>query len=191
MLLRRHGLQAATGLVGAFVVGIAPASAQAQTSTDRLALKGYDPVAYFTLSAPTPGVAQYEYVYDGSRYRFANAKHLAMFKASPEKYAPQFGGLCANNMSNGVRRGVGPCSLDNCKRQALRLRRDCRQGPVSVGSSYFGCSGRIQLERVEEYDQPIIRLNGDSKPAATLSVPTSPMLRPASVCPTIARPRTG
>jgi YHS domain-containing protein len=109
-LLRRQCLQAATGLVGAFVVGIAPASshAQAQTGTDRLGLKGYDPVAYFTLSAPTPGVAQYEYVYDGSRYRFANARHLAMFKANPEKYAPQFGGLCANNMSNGVRRESDP-----------------------------------------------------------------------------------
>ena len=72
------------------------------------AIHGYDPVAYFTLSAPTPGVVQYEYAYDGSRYRFANARHLAMFKANPEKYAPQFGGLCANNMSNGVRRESDP-----------------------------------------------------------------------------------
>lgn len=81
-----------------------PAYAQGETRAERLGLKGYDPVAYFTLSTPTPGVAQYEYVYDGTRYRFANARHLAMFKANPEKYAPQFGGLCANNMSNGVRR---------------------------------------------------------------------------------------
>ena len=47
-------------------------------------------------------------MYDGTRYRFANARHLAMFKANPEKYAPQFGGLCANNMSNGVRRESDP-----------------------------------------------------------------------------------
>ena len=73
-----------------------------------LGLKGYDPVAYFTLATPTPGVAEYEYVYDGVRYRFANARHRDLFKANPDKYAPQFGGSCAMNMSNGVRREADP-----------------------------------------------------------------------------------
>ena len=77
-------------------------------ATERLGLKGYDPVAYFTLSKPTPGVVDYEYVYDGVRYRFANARHRDLFKANPEKYAPQFGGSCAMNMSNGVRREADP-----------------------------------------------------------------------------------
>ena len=77
-------------------------------ATERLGLKGYDPVAYFTLSTPTPGVAEYEYVYDGVRYRFANARHRDLFKANPEKYAPQFGGSCTMNMSNGVRREADP-----------------------------------------------------------------------------------
>ena len=77
-------------------------------ATERLGLKGYDPVAYFTLSTPTPGVADYEYVYDGVRYRFANARHRDLFKANPDKYAPQFGGSCAMNMSNGVRREADP-----------------------------------------------------------------------------------
>ena len=110
MLLRRQALQTAPALLGAIAVSMAtvPAYAQGETRAERLGLKGYDPVAYFTLSTPTPGVAQYEYVYDGSRYRFANARHLAMFKANPEKYAPQFGGLCANNMSNCVRRESDP-----------------------------------------------------------------------------------
>jgi len=84
------------------------AEAVAQTASERLGLKGYDPVAYFTLSTPTPGVADYEYVYDGVRYRFANARHRDLFKANPEKYAPQFGGSCAMNMSNGVRRESDP-----------------------------------------------------------------------------------
>ena len=90
MLLRRQALQTASALLGAIAVPMAtvPADAQGETRAERLGLKGYDPVAYFTLSTPTPGVAQYEYVYDGSRYRFANARHLAMFKANPEKYAP-------------------------------------------------------------------------------------------------------
>jgi YHS domain-containing protein len=110
MMLRRQALQTASALLGAIAVPMAtvPAYAQGETRAERLGLKGYDPVAYFTLSTPTPGVVQYEYVYDGSRYRFANARHLAMFKANPEKYVPQFGGLCANNMSNGVRRESDP-----------------------------------------------------------------------------------
>lgn len=86
--------------------------ASAQTATtpgaDRIGLKGYDPVAYFTLSTPTPGLSEYEYVYDGVRYRFANARHRDMFRANPDKYAPQFGGVCANNMANGVRRESDP-----------------------------------------------------------------------------------
>lgn len=75
---------------------------------ERLGLKGYDPVAYFILSTPTQGLAEYEYVWDGVRYRFANAQHREMFKANPDKYAPQFGGSCAMNMANGTRRESDP-----------------------------------------------------------------------------------
>ena len=38
-------------------------------TAERLGLKGYDPVAYFTLGMATPGVAAYEFVWDGVRYR--------------------------------------------------------------------------------------------------------------------------
>ncbi len=73
-----------------------------------LALKGYDPVAYFTDGRPTQGVAAYELTFDGQRYRFASAQHRDLFKASPDKYAPQFGGLCAMNLSRGVKRESDP-----------------------------------------------------------------------------------
>jgi len=101
----------AAGAFGTIEV-LAEVRATAQTATtpatDRIGLKGYDPVAYFTLSTPTPGLAEYEVVYDGVRYRFASARHRDLFKANPEKYAPQFGGNCANNMANGVRRDSDP-----------------------------------------------------------------------------------
>lgn len=73
-----------------------------------LALKGYDPVAYFTDGKPTPGTAAYEITFDGQRYRFASAQHRDLFKANPDKYAPQFGGLCTMNLSRGVRRESDP-----------------------------------------------------------------------------------
>jgi YHS domain-containing protein len=73
-----------------------------------LALKGYDPVAYFTDHKPTAGLEQFELTFDGQRYRFVSARHRDLFKANPDKYAPQFGGLCAMNLSRGVRRESDP-----------------------------------------------------------------------------------
>ncbi len=69
MSTRRNLLKvmAAAAVVGG-VIGSIGALAEgrhvAQSATavpERLGLKGYDPVAYFTLSTPTPGVAEYEY----------------------------------------------------------------------------------------------------------------------------------
>ncbi len=62
-------------------------------------LKGYDPVAYFTVGRPTPGVDQYTYRWKGVTYRLASAENLALFKSDPEKYLPQYGGYCAYAMS--------------------------------------------------------------------------------------------
>ncbi|MFI5033630.1 MAG: YHS domain-containing (seleno)protein [Reyranellales bacterium] len=85
-----------------------PALAQEQAQERPLVLKGYDPVAYFTDGKPTQGSAEYEMVFDGQRYRFASAQHRNLFKANPDKYAPQFSGLCAMNLSRGVKRESDP-----------------------------------------------------------------------------------
>jgi YHS domain-containing protein len=102
MLTRRTILQ----VLAAAALTVGPLEALAQG--EPLALKGYDPVAYFTAGKPTPGVEQYALVFDGQRYRFASAQHRELFKANPDKYAPQFGGLCAMNLSRGVRRESDP-----------------------------------------------------------------------------------
>jgi YHS domain-containing protein len=105
----------AGGAIGSF--GALPEIRALAQTPARVGLKGYDPVAYFTLSTATPGVAQYEHVYDGVIYRFANAHHRDLFKANPEKYAPQFGGSCAMNLAGGVRREADPTiwSISNGK----------------------------------------------------------------------------
>jgi YHS domain-containing protein len=59
------------------------------------AIKGYDPVAYFTTGKPTPGVAQFTTTHKGVTYRFASAENRARFIATPEKFVPQYGGYCA------------------------------------------------------------------------------------------------
>jgi len=60
-----------------------------------LAIKGYDPVSYFTMSTPKMGSASYTATYKGGIYQFSSEKNRDMFKASPAKYAPQYGGYCA------------------------------------------------------------------------------------------------
>ena len=66
-----------------------------------LAIKGFDPVAYFTDGKPVQGRPEIEYEWDESRYRFASAQHRELFKADPVRYAPQFANFCAMALSKG------------------------------------------------------------------------------------------
>ena len=62
------------------------------TDTQGLAIKGYDPVAYFIQGKPLKGAESFTYHWMGAEWHFASAEHLDLFKSSPEKYAPQYGG---------------------------------------------------------------------------------------------------
>ena len=66
-----------------------------------VAIKGYDPVAYFTAGKPTRGRTDIELVWDERRYQFANEENRARFKADPVRYAPQFSDYCAMALSKG------------------------------------------------------------------------------------------
>ncbi len=98
MILRRACL--ALCLVGLL---IAPSIARAQSvqpASLRLVLKGYDPIAYFTDGKPIQGKPEYEAVYDEARYRFASLQHLELFKADPDRYAPQYAGSSTASCSS-------------------------------------------------------------------------------------------
>src|SRR5215212_4664114 len=66
-----------------------------------LAIKGYDPVAYFTVGKPTKGAPEFAYDWDDHRYLFVNADNRDRFKADPVRYAPQFGNYCAMALAKG------------------------------------------------------------------------------------------
>jgi YHS domain-containing protein len=83
-------------------------SVMAQGSTMRVVLKGHDPVAYFTVGKPVKGDPKFSYDWDDGRYYFASARNREMFAASPERYAPQFGGYCTGSMSRGVQNEADP-----------------------------------------------------------------------------------
>ncbi|HMH24024.1 MAG TPA: YHS domain-containing (seleno)protein [Puia sp.] len=65
------------------------------------AIKGYDPVAFFTDSKPVMGADSLSYSWKGATWLFADRSNLQRFKANPEKYAPQYGGYCAYGTSQG------------------------------------------------------------------------------------------
>ena len=69
--------------------------------TDGTAINGYDAVAYFTESKPVKGNASFSTKWNNSTWVFASKENLEKFKASPETYAPQFGGFCAFGVSRG------------------------------------------------------------------------------------------
>jgi hypothetical protein len=67
-----------------------------------LAIEGFDPVAYFTDSQATQGVADNEAAESGAVWRFRNEGNRASFVAHPEVYGPQFGGYDPVDLGRGV-----------------------------------------------------------------------------------------
>jgi hypothetical protein len=66
-----------------------------------LAIRGYDPVAYFTLHRATPGSPKFTHLWDEHLWYFANSRHRDLFAADPVRYAPQFANFCAVALARG------------------------------------------------------------------------------------------
>lgn len=73
-------------------------------------LDGYDAVAFFTDNKPVKGDPKFTFTYHDAKYQFASQEHLDLFKANPEKYAPQFGAWCAYAVSLGR---IAPIDVNN------------------------------------------------------------------------------
>ena len=84
------------------------AAGENNVDSSGLALKGYDPVAYFTEKKPVAGKPEFTAPHDGATYRFASAANRDAFAAAPEKYAPQYGGYCAFGMAAGYKAPIEP-----------------------------------------------------------------------------------
>jgi YHS domain-containing protein len=82
------------------VVGLLSTAASAAdlvnvSGASKVALNGYDTVAFFTDSKPVNGSPFITAEYQGATYFFTTEEHKKLFTANPAKYAPQFGGFCA------------------------------------------------------------------------------------------------
>ena len=82
--------------------GAAESAPQVYTeSSSGLAIRGTDPVAYFTEGQAVGGDSEYETEYQGATWRFSSAENQELFESDPEAYAPQYGGYCAKALSEG------------------------------------------------------------------------------------------
>jgi YHS domain-containing protein len=70
-------------------------------------LAGNDPVSYHTQPQPVRGNPAITAEWDGGTYRFANEANRALFVKEPAKYAPQYGGWCANGAPYSILLGGG------------------------------------------------------------------------------------
>ncbi len=77
-------------------------------STLPIAVRGYDVVAYFTEGRPVRGSRTFSQDWDGRRYEFSSEEHRTMFAREPDRYAPQFAGLCAVAVGAGKKLEADP-----------------------------------------------------------------------------------
>lgn len=102
--LRTNLLAIGIAVAATFSAALLPATSWAydensasavNVDTKGVGLRGHDPVAYFTVGAPTQGNSAFTAKHNGVTFQFASAANRAAFQADPAKYAPQFGGFCA------------------------------------------------------------------------------------------------
>jgi YHS domain-containing protein len=77
-------------------------AAHAQSTAEpAVALQGMDVVSYFKDGGPVKGQAALRADFDGARYLFSSAQNRAAFVADPDRYLPQFSGLCTTGVAIG------------------------------------------------------------------------------------------
>ena len=98
-------------LAAALAVAASPArAAEGPLNLDRagLAMRGYDPVAYFREGKPIQGRSEFAVTHDGATYRFASAANRDAFVAAPSRYLPAYGGYCAWAAAQGYKADADP-----------------------------------------------------------------------------------
>jgi YHS domain-containing protein len=103
---------AATALAATAVLAVDARADEIFTNTWGSAIRGYDPVAYFTEGRPVEGVSEHTLEWKGATWYFASADNLEAFRAEPERFAPQYGGYCAWAVSQGYTASIDPEAWD-------------------------------------------------------------------------------
>ena len=76
---------------------------------NKVAIQGYDPVAYFNQGKALKGKKEISALYQGVIYKFLSNENKDAFSKNPSKYEPQYGGWCAYAMgSSGGKVEINP-----------------------------------------------------------------------------------
>jgi YHS domain-containing protein len=105
----------------ALVVGWATRATSADRATGRpngafyeqagAAIKGYDPVAFFTDKQPVKGSPEHTAEYKGSVFHFSSQANRDAFTTNPAQYAPQYHGFCAFGVARGYKAATDPAAF--------------------------------------------------------------------------------
>jgi len=96
------------GLVAAMLLAPFSAGAQSVFTAGGYAIRGYDPVAYFTEARPVRGDRRFQHAWQNATWLFASAENRDTFAADPVRYAPAYGGFCAFAVSEGYTASIDP-----------------------------------------------------------------------------------
>ena len=66
----------------------------------KVAVSGYDPVAYFKPGKAIKGKKELALTYEGVVYYFSSKENKELFAKNPSSYEPQYGGWCAFAMGD-------------------------------------------------------------------------------------------
>jgi len=66
-----------------------------------ITLGGYDAVSYFLESKAVKGDQAHAAQWKGATWLFSSAANRRLFLENPDRFAPQYGGYCSNQMSLG------------------------------------------------------------------------------------------
>lgn len=66
----------------------------------KVAIQGYDPVAYFTQKKAVKGKKEIASTFEGVTYYFSSQANKEAFAKNPSGYEPQYGGWCAFAMGD-------------------------------------------------------------------------------------------
>lgn len=76
---------------------------------NKVAIQGYDPVAYFTQKKAVKGKSTIAASFEGVTYYFSTPANKETFVKNPVAYEPQYGGWCAYAMgANGEKVEINP-----------------------------------------------------------------------------------
>ena len=107
-----------------------------------IAIRGADPVAYFTAGAYVAGSSEYSYEWGDAVWQFASAENRDLFIGNPTQYAPQYGGYCAWAVSEGYTAAIDPTAWK-----------------IVDGKLYLNFNARIQRRWEQDIPGKIARAN--------------------------------